>query len=366
MGSTFGNALKISVFGESHGPAIGVTIDGFPCGVKMDMDFIMAEMARRAPSNSPASTARREKDIPKILSGVKNGVTTGAPITMIIENTDAKSGDYSPFATTPRPGHADFSANIRYGGHQDPSGGGHFSGRLTAPIVFAGALCKLALACDNIKIGAHLLQVGDIFDDQFTQSLLNEELLDELRTKDTPIINPLAIDAMDKLVRETASKGDSIGGVVECAVLNAPAGLGSPIFNAVESRLASFLFSIPAVRGVEFGAGFGAAFMNGSENNDVFYMDGDTVKTKTNNHGGALGGITTGMPILFRTAFKPTPSIFKEQATVDINSKCDTTVTIKGRHDPCIAYRAVPVCEAAAAVVMLDLYLEAYGYENFR
>lgn len=366
MGSTFGNVLKISVFGESHGPAIGVTIDNFPCGITVDMDFILEEMARRAPSNSPASTARREKDFPKILSGVKDGVTTGAPIAMIIENTDAKSGDYSPFATTPRPGHADFTANIRYAGHQDPRGGGHFSGRLTAPIVFAGALCKLALLKDNVKIGAHLLQVGDVFDDQFNQSLLDEVLLDKLRTQEKPIINPLADDAMDKLVRDTASNGDSIGGVVECAVLNAPAGLGSPIFNAVESRLASFLFSISAVRGVEFGAGFGAAFMNGSENNDEFYMDNGSVRTKTNNHGGALGGITTGMPILFRTAFKPTPSIFKEQKTVDLSSSSDATVTIKGRHDPCIAYRAVPVCEAAAAIVLLDLYLEAYGYENFR
>jgi len=366
MGSVFGKTLKISVFGESHGTAIGVTIDNFPCGISVDMDFILKEMARRAPNSSPASTARREADVPKILSGVKDGITTGAPITMVIENTDAKSSDYSPFATTPRPGHADFTANVRYAGHQDPCGGGHFSGRLTAPIVFAGALCKLALSKDNIKIGAHLLQVGDVFDDQFTRSLLNDALLDELRTKNRPIINSLADDAMDKLVRDTAAKGDSIGGVVECAVLNAPAGLGSPIFDAIESRLASFLFSIPAVRGVEFGAGFGAAFMNGSENNDEFYYDGDTIRTKSNNHGGALGGITTGMPVIFRTAFKPTPSIFKEQNTVDLSSGCDTTVTIKGRHDPCIAYRAVPVCESAAAIVLLDLYLEAYGYENFR
>lgn len=366
MGSVFGKILKTSVFGESHGPAIGVTIDNFPCGIEVDMDFIMQEMARRAPSNSPASTARREKDIPKIISGVKDGVTTGAPITMLIENTDAKSGDYSPFATTPRPGHADFTATVRYAGHHDPCGGGHFSGRLTAPIVFAGALCKLALKRDNIRIGAHLLQVGDVFDDQFTQSVLNETLLDELRMKKTPIINPLADTAIEKLVRDTASKGDSIGGVVECAVLNSPTGLGSPIFDAVESRLSSFLFSIPAVRGVEFGAGFGAAFMNGSENNDEFYMENDKIRTKTNNHGGVLGGITTGMPILFRTAFKPTPSIFKTQNTVDLENKCDTTVTINGRHDPCVAFRAVPVCEAAAAIVLLDLYLEAYGYEKFR
>ncbi|MBR5479855.1 MAG: chorismate synthase [Clostridia bacterium] len=366
MGSTYGKILNISIFGESHGPAVGVTIDNFPCGIEVDMDFIMQEMSRRAPSDAPSSTSRREKDIPQIVSGVKNGVTTGAPITILIENTNAKSGDYSPFATTPRPGHADFTANVRYSGHHDPNGGGHFSGRLTAPIVFAGALCKLALKRDNIKIGAHLLQVGDMFDDQFTQSILNESLLDELRTKNAPIINPLAETAIDKLVRDTAAKGDSIGGVVECAVLNAPAGLGSPIFDAVESRLSSFLFSIPAVRGVEFGAGFGVAFMSGSENNDEFYMDEGKIRTKTNNHGGALGGITTGMPILFRTAFKPTPSIFKTQNTVDLVQRCDATVTINGRHDPCIAFRAVPVCEAAAAIVLLDLYLEAYGYEKFR
>ncbi len=366
MGSTFGNILNISVFGESHGAAIGVTIDNFPSGIKVDTDFISKEMARRAPSTSPASTARREPDVPEILSGVKNGITTGAPICMIIKNRDAHSNDYSEFETTPRPGHADLTGKIRYNGHNDFCGGGHFSGRLTAPIVFAGALCKLALMTKSVKIGSHILQVGDVFDDQFTPNVLTSDLLDELIIKPEPIINPLARDAMQKLVSNTRESGDSIGGVVECAILNAPAGLGSPIFDAVESRLSHFLFSIPAVRGVEFGAGFGTAFMNGSDNNDEFYYDGDTVKTRTNNHGGVLGGITTGMPILFRTAFKPTPSIYKEQNTVNLDKKCNSTLQIKGRHDPCIVYRAVPVVEAAGAIVMLDLFLEAYGYENFR
>lgn len=365
MGSTFGKLLRLSVFGESHGKAIGVVLDNFPAGIAIDMDFISREMARRAPSKSPASTARREPDIPQIVSGIKDGVSTGAPLCMMIENQDARSRDYAPFDQTPRPGHADFTANIRYHGHQDPAGGGHFSGRLTAPIVFAGALAKLALAKGHMRIGAHLLQVGDVFDDQFTQSVLNENLLADLREKPEPIINPLARDAMQSLVEKTRKNGDSIGGVVECAVLGAPSGLGSPIFDAVESRLSAFLFSIPAVRGVEFGAGFGAAFMHGSEGNDAFYYENGIVKTRTNNHGGVLGGITTGMPILFRTAFKPTPSIFKEQKTVDLLKKEDTTLIIHGRHDPCIAYRAVPVVEAAAALVMLDLYLEAYGYERF-
>lgn len=366
MGSCFGNLLRISVFGESHGSAIGVTIDGFPAGIALDTAFVAREMARRAPSSSPASTARREEDIPRILSGVKDGVTTGAPICMIIENTDAHSGDYVPFAQTPRPGHADYTASVRYHGHQDAAGGGHFSGRLTAPIVFAGALAKLALAKEQIQIGAHLLQVGDVFDDQFSRIALTPALLDALRAQEVPIVNPAAQDAMQALVSRIRSAGDSIGGVVECAVLGAPAGLGSPMFDAVESRMSAFLFAIPAVRGVEFGAGFGAAFMQGSEANDEFYMDGGTVRTRTNNHGGALGGITTGMPILFRTVFKPTPSIFKEQRTVDLARGKDTTLTIQGRHDPCIAYRAVPVVEAAAALVLLDLYLEANGYEAFK
>ena len=366
MGSTFGKLLHLSVFGESHGKDIGVVLDNFPGGIPVDMDFISHEMARRAPSSNPASTARKEPDLPQIVSGIKDGVTTGAPLCMIIENQDARSRDYAPFQKTPRPGHADFTAGIRYHGYQDPAGGGHFSGRLTAPIVFAGALAKLALAREDVCIGAHLLQVGDVFDDQFNQSVLTKELLHTLRNQPEPIINPLARDMMHNLVSTTRKNCDSIGGVIECAVLGAPAGLGSPIFDAVESRLASFLFSIPAVRGVEFGAGFGAAFMNGSEDNDEFYFDNGVVKTRTNHHGGALGGITTGMPILFRTAFKPTSSIFKEQRTVDLEEKKDATLLIHGRHDPCIAYRAVPVVEAAAALVLLDLYLEAYGYEKFK
>lgn len=365
MGSTFGKIFNISIFGESHGKGIGVVLDNYPAGIKIDMDFIMREMARRAPSSSPASTARREPDIPQIISGIKDGVSTGAPICMLIENRDARSHDYAPFDKTPRPGHADYTATLRYHGNQDPAGGGHFSGRLTAPIVFAGALAKLALKEKGITIGAHLLQVGDVFDDQFNQSVLNEKLLSDLRESDEPIINPLAQDAMHKLVESTRKAGDSIGGVVECAALNTPAGLGSPIFDALESRISSFLFSIPAVRGVEFGAGFGAAFMNGSEANDEFYYENGKVMTRTNNHGGALGGITTGAPILVRCAFKPTPSIFKQQNTINLDSKENTTLVIEGRHDPCIAYRAVPVVESALAIVLLDLCLEAYGYEGF-
>ena len=364
MGSTFGNILKVSIFGESHGTAIGATIDNFPCGIKLDMDFILSEMARRAPSSSPASTARREPDLPRILSGVKDGVTTGAPICMIIENTNAKSGDYSAFSITPRPGHADLTGSIRYAGHNDANGGGHFSGRLTAPMVFVGALAKLALAREGVSIGAHILKVGNILDDRFDE--ISPELLKSLRGSNPPVINENAKTGMYNLVSKLRTEGDSVGGCVECAILGSPAGLGSPIFEAVESRLSHFLFSIPAVRGVEFGAGFSAASMLGSNANDSFYFDGDVIKTKTNNHGGVLGGITTGMPIVFRCAFKPTPSIYKEQDTVNLDKKCSAKLKIEGRHDPCIVYRAVPVVEAAAATVMLDLFLEAYGYEKFR
>lgn len=366
MGSTFGKLLKISIFGESHGPAIGMTLDGFPAGIKLDMEFIAYEMKRRAPSKASASTARREPDIPNILSGVLNGTTTGAPICAVIENKDAKSKDYASFKDIPRPGHADFTAELRYHGFQDASGGGHFSGRLTAPLTFAGALCKLALAHFEIKIGAHLLQVGDVFDDIMNELTLSSELLDHLRCSQYPIINPAAQEAMLKLVEETRNDGDSIGGVVECAVLGVLPGLGSPIFDAVESRLSAMLFSIPAVRGVEFGTGFGTSFMNGSEANDEFYIEDNCIKTRTNYHGGVLGGITTGMPIQFRTAFKPTPSIYKKQNTVNLLTRKSTTIEIKGRHDPCVAFRAVPVVEAATAFVVLDLVLEAYGYENIR
>lgn len=365
MGSVYGNLLKISIFGESHGSGIGVVIDGFPSGVPFDTEFVLEEMKRRAPSTLPGSTARREPDLPHVISGVKDGVTTGAPICAIIENTDTRSKDYSSLADKPRPGHADFTGGIRYGGHQDPRGGGHFSGRLTAPLTFAGALCKLALQPKGIQIGGHILQVGQLRDDSFALHP-DQGTLSSLREKQFPVLNETVSMQMLKLIDSIRKKQDSIGGTVECVATGIPAGIGSPMFDTIESRLASILFAIPAVRGVEFGAGFAAASMIGSDANDPFRFESGIVKTTSNHHGGALGGITTGMPILLRCAFKPTPSISRSQETVNLKTGENDTIEIQGRHDPCIVCRAVPVVESAVAIALLDQLLEAYGYGNFR
>ncbi len=364
MGSTFGEQLKICIFGESHGSGIGVVIDGFPAGITFDEDFILKEMSRRRPSASPGSTPRREADLPKVLSGVYQGKTTGTPICALIENTDTRSGDYTEFSRTPRPGHADFTGSVRYKGFVDPRGGGHFSGRLTAPLVFAGALAKLALAKHNITIGAHISSIGTVEDTSFNSIDITNEFLKDITSQEYPVIDKSALASMLSLTEKIRSDGDSVGGTVECAVLGLPAGIGSPIFGAVESRLSAALFAIPGVHGVEFGSGFAGAKMRGSENNDPFITDNGIVRTSTNNHGGILGGITSGMPIIFSCAFKPTASIFSAQDTVNLETMQPTKLSIKGRHDPCIVYRAVPVVEAAAAIVSLDLLLEAYGYEN--
>ncbi len=366
MGSTFGEHIKISIFGESHGGGIGVVIDGFPAGIAWDEAFILKEMARRKPSSSPGSTQRREGDIPKVISGVYNGKTSGTPICAVIENTDTRSGDYTQFATTPRPGHADYTGSLRYQGFQDPRGGGHFSGRLTAPLVFAGAAAKLVLKERGIFVGAHISQVGDVKDTPFNPVEVNPQLLSRLCEKEYPIINDTACSDILALTEEVRREGDSIGGIIECAVCNIPAGIGSPIFGAVESKLAVALFAIPGVHGVDFGSGFAGASMRGSENNDTFITDGVSVSTSSNRHGGILGGITSGMPIIFSCAFKPTASIFKAQGTVNLQTMTPAKLEIKGRHDPCIVYRAVPVVEAAAALSVLDLLLEAQGYENIR
>ncbi len=364
MGSTFGEQLKISIFGESHGNGIGVVIDGFPAGITYDEEFILKEMSRRKPSSAPGSTSRREADLPKVLSGIYQEKTSGAPICAVIENTDTRSGDYTQFARTPRPGHADFTGSIRYNGFQDPRGGGHFSGRLTAPLVFAGTLAKLALLKHNITVGAHIRSIGTIADISFNTLDITTELLNDITSREYPVIDKQALDSMLSLTENARTNGDSIGGTVECAVYGMPAGIGNPIFGAVESRLSAALFAIPGVHGVEFGSGFDGSKLHGSENNDSFIIKNGSVCTSTNNHGGILGGITSGMPIIFSCAFKPTASIFTEQDTVDLETMQQTKLSIKGRHDPCIVYRAVPVVEAATAIVSLDLLLEAYGYEN--
>lgn len=363
MGSIWGNALKISIFGESHGGGIGAVLDGFPSGIVFDEAFVLEEMARRAPGKNKQSTARKEADLPKILSGIYQGYTTGTPISAVIENTDTRSGDYKDFSTQPRPGHADYTGLVRFGGYNDPRGGGHFSGRLTAPLVFAGAMCKSFLRTKGITVGAHIQSIAQIQDTPFDDVAVTAEQLEQLRRQTYPVINPMAEKAMLAAIEDARLDNDSVGGVIECAAVGVPAGLGSPMLDTVEGRLASILFAVPAVKGVEFGIGFGFSEFRGSHANDAFALtDDEKVVTETNNNGGVLGGITSGMPLVFRAAIKPTPSISKTQRTLNLSSGEVEDLNIKGRHDPCIVTRAAPVIEAAAAIALTDLYLEGYGY----
>lgn len=363
MGSTWGNALKISIFGESHGAGIGVVLDGFPAGIAYDEAFILREMDRRAPGKNKQSTARREADLPKLLSGVYNDKTTGTPVCAVIENTDTRSGDYKDFSAQPRPGHADYTGMVRYRGYNDPRGGGHFSGRLTAPLVFAGAMCKLFLQSKGVTVGAHIQSIAQIQDTAFDDVAVSADQLAALRMQDYPVLNPRALDAMLSAIEDARMDRDSVGGVIECAAVGLPAGLGSPMLDTVEAKLSSLLFSVPAVKGVEFGVGFGFAEYRGSHANDAFVKnENGKIVTDTNNNGGVLGGITSGMPLLFRTVIKPTPSISKRQTTLNLTTGQAEPLEIQGRHDPCIVTRAAPVIEAAAAVALTDLWLEGYGY----
>ena len=363
MGSTWGNALKISIFGESHGAGIGVVLDGFPAGVPYDEAFVLREMERRAPGRNRQSTARREADTPQILSGVYGGKTTDTPICAVIGNTNTRSQDYAALADQPRPGHADYTGAVRYHGFNDPRGGGHFSGRLTAPLVFAGALCKLYLKKKGVTVGAHIQSIAQIQDTAFDDVAVSADELDALRMQEYPILNPRAQAAMLAAIEDARMDCDSVGGVIECAAVGLPAGLGSPMMDTVESRLSSILFAVPAVKGVEFGVGFGFAEYRGSHANDPMYLDADgRVRTETNNNGGVLGGITSGMPVVFRAVIKPTASIAKRQNTLNLATGKVEPLEIHGRHDPCIVTRAAPVIEAAAAVALTDLYLEGYGY----
>ncbi len=363
MGSTLGNSLKTSLFGESHGEAVGTVIDGFPAGIKVDETFIDAEMARRAPGGNFA-TPRKEKDAYRILSGVLNGITTGAPICCIIENTNQRSSDYQTLLSMPRPSHADFTGALRYNGFNDQRGGGHFSGRLTAPLVFAGSLCKLYLAQKGIHIGAHLKSVGTIQDDSFNEGQLNPELFKHLAKKELAFLRNDSEEKAKSEIQNRQSEGDSVGGVVECATIGVRAGLGNPFFETVESKIAAIIFAIPGVKGVEFGEGFSIAQMLGSTANDVFCLKDNQVYPETNKNGGCLGGITTGAPIIFRAAFKPTASIEKSQFTLNVTTGYKEELKVEGRHDPCIAVRAVPVVEAACAIVITDMILEGAGYDR--
>ena len=357
MSSEFGKLLRVSVFGQSHGRAIGVNIDGLPAGEAIDLEELYAFMDRRKPGKSPLSTLRREADLPVFLSGLENGVTCGAPLCAIIENSDQHSSDYQNLADHPRPSHADYTAQIKWGGHADMRGGGHFSGRLTAPLCIAGGIAKQILARRGIHVGAHLSSVGPEEDVPFPLHP-TKELFDALAAKLFPVLDDQAGERMQAVILDARQNLDSVGGIIECAAIGLPAGLGDPMFDGIENRLAAALFGIPAVKGVEFGLGFGSARIRGSENNDPFTVVDGRIVTETNRSGGILGGITNGMPVTLRVAIKPTPSISQAQRTVSLSANEEAELIIRGRHDPCIAHRAVPVVEAVTATVLLDLLLE--------
>ena len=363
MSSFWNHNLTVSIFGESHGPAIGVVLDKLPSGEYIDAEELRSFMARRAPKKDATSTPRRETDMPNILSGIYNNYTTGTPLAAFINNTDTHSQDYGNISKLARPGHADYTGALRYKGFNDVRGGGHFSGRLTAPLCFAGAVCGQILERRGIYTGAHILQIHNIKDTKFDPCGVSKEDIVKLRHKKFPTINDKKGTAMFNDIAKAREAMDSLGGIIECIVTNVPAGIGSPIFEGLENSIAQLVFGIPAVKGIEFGAGFEVAEMLGSQNNDEFYVDDHGhVLTKTNNHGGILGGISSGMPIVFRVAFKPTPSISKPQETVDLSALKNETLVIKGRHDPCVVPRAVPCVEAAANIAILSHML---NYPNF-
>ena len=359
MSGIYGMNIKMAIYGESHGASIGLVIDGVPPGLKLDLEQIEKEMARRAPGKNQLSTQRKESDSFAIQSGFFEGYTTGTPLCVVIKNSDQHSKDYSILKDKMRPGHADYAGFVRYQGFNDYRGGGHFSGRLTAPLVFMGAVAKQALAQAGILVGAHILQIADIKEENFNPLGIEDKKIAELAGKDFAVMDDAIGEKMQAKILEAKAELNSVGGVIEAMVTNVPAGLGAPYFDSVESRLSHALFSVPAVKGVEFGDGFGISGMTGAEANDqLHYADGKVV-AETNHNGGITGGITNGMPVIFRVAIKPTPSISREQKTISLQEKCDTTLTIVGRHDPCIVQRAVPVIEAVTAWTMWDLLLEA-------
>ena len=357
MSGVLGNKIKLSIFGESHGKAIGINIDGLPSGIELNMDSIIKEMNRRSPGNGELSTTRKEEDSFEILSGYFNNRTCGTPLCAVIYNKDMHSKDYEETKNLLRPSHGDYTGFIKYSGFNDYRGGGHFSGRITAPLVFAGAVCRQILEDKNIVIGSHIKSIGKIQDEYFNMTELNSELLKLLNTSIFPVLNKKVEQDMKDAVINARNEMDSVGGIVETAAINIPSGLGEPFFDSVESTLSHLLFSIPGVKGVEFGAGFKITEMKGSAANDEYYIDGERIKTCSNNNGGINGGITNGMPLILRVAIKPTPSIGKAQKTVDISKKENTVIEIKGRHDPCIVPRALPVVEAVTAIGILDLLL---------
>ncbi len=351
MSSKIGTNIEISVFGESHGEAIGVVINNLPSGEKVDPVELKSFMARRQGGNNPFSTPRKEADEVKFLSGILNGYTTGTPLCAIIENHNVRSEDYN--SDIPRPGHADFTAHIKYNGFNDTRGGGHFSGRLTAPLCIAGGILIQILKRKGIKILSHIYSIGNVYDIPF--DMVNPEITASNIT--FPVINQSVKEEMQNEILSAKDGLDSVGGIIECAITGVPAGIGNPIFDGIENKIASTVFGIGAVKGIEFGLGFKASALRGSQVNDPFIIEDKEIKTKTNNHGGILGGISSGMPIIFRTAFKPTPSIGQEQRSVSLSKMEETTLKIVGRHDPCIVPRAIPCIESAAAIAIADILL---------
>lgn len=345
--------MKYSIFGESHGPAIGVVLEGVPSGLELDMEAIQRELDRRKPGQNALSTARKEADIPHILSGVFEGKTTGTPLCAILENTDTRSKDYAATKDLARPGHADWPAHVRYNGFNDYRGGGHFSGRLTAPLVFAGAVAKQILAQKGVRIGAHISCIYGITD----AALEDWAGLEQAAQKAFPVLDDQQGQQMQEAILEAKNEQDSVGGSIECAVFGLPVGLGSPDFGLnVEGIFSQHLFAVPAVKAVSFGAGTSFAYMRGSEANDPLYMDDDgTVKAEQNCAGGVNGGITNGMPVVFEVTMRPTPSIARTQFTIDMNKMENAQLELHGRHDPCVVHRAVPVIEAAAALAVCQL-----------
>lgn len=353
MSSTYGDNLKLSIFGQSHGPAIGMVLDGIPAGLPVDLEQLQDFLNRRAPGQNDWSTPRKEEDRPEFLGGILDGFTCGAPIAAAIYNKNTRSGDYANLKDCPRPGHADYTAQIKYGGFQDAAGGGHFSGRLTAPLCIAGGLCKQWLEEMGVRIGAHITEIGLANANSF--NYLAPELDQVGRI--FPTLTAEAADEMQAVIAKARSLGESVGGRIECAITGLPAGLGEPMFGGVESKIAQIVYGIPAVKAVGFGWSESFAIVPGSESNDAYTVEDGVIKTLTNHCGGILGGITNGMPVIFDVAVKPTPSISRPQQSVSLSRMENTTLEVKGRHDPCIVPRAVPVVEAAAAIAIYDLIL---------
>lgn len=351
MGNTYGHNIKLTLFGESHGEAIGAVIDGLKAGIEVDREFIKSQLSKRRPAGK-ISTARQETDEFSILSGVFNGKTTGTPVTIVIQNKDTKSKDYGDIMYLPRPSHADYTGYVKYDGFNDYRGGGHFSGRVTAAIVAAGAIVISYLEKMGIKIFTHISKCAGVQDRDFNDF---DKDYDILKGLDFPVLDEDKAKEMREKIESVASDGDSVGGILQTAVTGLPAGIGEPWFDTFEGVLAKGLFSIPAVKGVSFGLGFGFADATGSAVNDAFYMDNGEIKTKTNNNGGINGGITNSMPVIINTCVKPTPSIYKEQETVNMKTKENTTLTIQGRHDPAIIHRAAVVVDSITAFATADM-----------